>query len=174
MWVSLSPCDFIPPTALQTSSWRWTNALRAWCCLWDSSSNTSKAESYVCPSSLIAYEDNGKIFKSISWLNLSTFHYGPRTYAHNWLCLLWDCVCSTLSPSTQALSQSALNTWPTQNKDTFTLFLSNCYKLLTVLQHTSGFYKLGSWTNLQFLNIVTQNIRWPSELKGRRLLKHFI
>lgn len=62
----------IHPAALQNSSQRGTDAFRALML-----SVCSKAESYFSPSSLTVYEDTSKVFMFISFLNLSTFCYGP-------------------------------------------------------------------------------------------------
>lgn len=65
----------VHPAALQNSSQRWTDAFRA--LMLSVCNSGSKAESYFSPSSLTVYEDTNKIFKSISFLNLSNFCYGP-------------------------------------------------------------------------------------------------
>lgn len=84
VWVSLTPCALvIHPPALHTSSQRQTDALRAWCCLWNSSSNSRKAESHFSPCSLTVCEENGKKFRPTLYL------------IHP---LLWPlCICSSLA-----------------------------------------------------------------------------
>lgn len=162
VWVSLSPCALvIHPTALQTSSQRQTDALWAWC---GTVAATQAQQNLSSPPLLWLYMKKMVKYFIPNLIHLLSVMILVLITGSAYL---WHVCHFTPHTSTEH--------WPTQTGH-FTLSFPTL-KLLTVLPHTSGFCKLGlflPWTNLQFLNTVAKNIRWPSELKGKRLLKHFI